>query len=113
MSEVSIDPGRHRVGPGSLSPGRNYTMVWQECREQHPDGYTCSQFCELYRRWKSRQDLLMLQEHKAGRELFLDYAGRTVPVDDVASGEMREAQIFVAVFGEFVLLRGSELGTGR
>ena len=34
-------------------------------------------------------------------------------MDDVPSGETREAQIFVAVLGEFVLLCGSELGTGR
>ena len=74
-------------------------LVWHEYREQHPDGYSYSQYCELYRQWKSRKDLVMLQEHKAGDKAFVDYAGQTVPVDDAATGETREAQIFVAVLG--------------
>ena len=73
--------------------------VWQEYREQHADGYSYSQYCERYRQWKSRQDLVMLQEHKAGEKLFVDYAGQSVPVDDAESGETRKAQVFVAVLG--------------
>ena len=37
--------------------------------------------------------------HVAGERLFVDYAGPTVSVVDAASGEIREAQIFVAVLG--------------
>ncbi len=74
-------------------------LVWHEYREQNPDGYSYSQYCELYRQWKSRQDLVMLQEHKAGDKLFLDYAGQTVPVEDAETGQTREAQVFVAVLG--------------
>ena len=73
--------------------------LWQEYREQQPDGYSYSQYCERYRQWKSRQNLVMLQEHKAGENLFVDYAGQTVAIDDAASGEWREAVIFVAVLG--------------
>jgi len=84
-----------------LKARKNLTLqrVWQEYREQHPDGYSYSQYCERYRQWKSRQNLVMLQEHKAGENLFVDYAGQTVPIDDAASGELREAVIFVAVLG--------------
>jgi transposase len=35
----------------------------------------------------------------AGDKLFIDYAGQTVPVVDAATGEIRPAQIFVAVLG--------------
>lgn len=41
----------------------------------------------------------MRQTHVAGERLFVDYAGQTVPVIDAASGEIRRAQIFVAVLG--------------
>jgi transposase len=41
----------------------------------------------------------MHQLHRAGEKLFVDYAGQTVPVLDRASGEAREAQIFVATLG--------------
>ena len=37
--------------------------------------------------------------HRAGEKLFIDYAGPTVPVVCVSSGEIREASIYVAVLG--------------
>lgn len=73
--------------------------LWQEYREQHPEGYGYSQYCERYRQWKSHQNLVMLQEHKAGEKLFVDYAGQSVPINDASSGELREAVIFVAALG--------------
>jgi transposase len=41
----------------------------------------------------------MRQEHRAGEKLFVDYAGQTVPIIDRDTGEIRPAQIFVAVLG--------------
>ena len=45
------------------------------CPQTHPDGYACSQFCELYRRFRRGVDLVMRQEHKAGEELVVDNGG--------------------------------------
>lgn len=36
---------------------------------------------------------------QAGEQLFVDYAGQTLPVVDLPTGEVREAQVFVAVLG--------------
>jgi len=41
----------------------------------------------------------MRQVHPGGERLFVDYAGQTVPVVDPVSGEIRRAQVFVAVLG--------------
>jgi transposase len=42
----------------------------------------------------------MRQTHVGGDKLFVDYAGHTVPVIiDRPTGEVRQAQIFVAVMG--------------
>jgi len=41
----------------------------------------------------------MRQNHKAGDKLFVDYAGQTVAIVDRHSGELHQAQIFVAVLG--------------
>ena len=42
----------------------------------------------------------MRQTHAAGERLFVDYAGDGVPVViDRLTGEIRKAQIFVAVLG--------------
>ena len=74
-------------------------LLWQEYKEVHPTGYQYSYFCDLYREWAGRLDPPMRQNHKAGEKLFVDYAGQTMPVVDRSSGEVHEAQIFVAVSG--------------
>lgn len=74
-------------------------LLWQEYRERHPEGYSYSRFCERYGAWKGQLDVVMRQSHRAGEKLFVDYAGQTVEVVDPTSGEIREAQIFVAVLG--------------
>ena len=56
-------------------------------------------FCEQYREWAGKLDLVMRQEHRAGEKLFIDYAGQTVPVVDPETGKERQAQVFVAVLG--------------
>jgi len=74
-------------------------LLWHEYRQQQPQGYQYSWFCNHYRHWLGKRDLSMRQTHRAGEKLFVDYAGHTVPVVDEATGEIRSAQIFVAVLG--------------
>jgi len=74
-------------------------LLWVEYREVHPDGYGYSQFCALYRRWAKCLNPSMRMPHKAGEKFFVDYAGQTVSVVNPATGEIRQAQIFVAVLG--------------
>jgi transposase len=74
-------------------------LLWQEYREGNPNGYQYSWFCDHYRAWQGKLDMVMRQDHRAGEKLFVDYAGQTVPVIDLPTGEIREAQIFVAVLG--------------
>jgi transposase len=74
-------------------------LVWQESRESNPEGYGYSRFCDLYRRWLSKLDLVLRQDHRAGEKMFVDYAGATIPIHDPSSGEVRAAAVFVAVLG--------------
>lgn len=74
-------------------------LLWEEYKEAHPDGYQYSQYCELYRRWARKIDVVLRQEHRAGEKMFVDHAGQTVPVVDRETGEIRHASIFVAVLG--------------
>jgi transposase len=41
----------------------------------------------------------MRQEHAAGDKVFVDYSGKKIPIVDRTTGEIREAEIFVAVLG--------------
>lgn len=80
-------------------PGVTRLLLWQEYKAVHPDGWQYSVFCDQYRRWLGNQDLVLRQHHKPGDKCFVDYAGQTVGVIDRATGEVRQAQIFVAVLG--------------
>ena len=41
----------------------------------------------------------MRQDHRAGEKLFVDYAGQPASAIDRRTGEVRPAQVFVAVMG--------------
>lgn len=79
--------------------GVTLTLLWEEYRSQHPGGYQYSRFCDLYREWCGKLATSMRQIHKAGEKMFVDYAGQTLPIVDRSTGEIRAAQIFVAVLG--------------
>lgn len=74
-------------------------LIWQEYKQNDPGGYQYSRFCELYRHWTGKLDLVLRQEHRAGEKLFVDYAGQTVPITDPKTGVVTDASIFVAVLG--------------
>jgi transposase len=74
-------------------------LLREEYRQAHPDGYRYSRFCELYQRWRRKQDGVLRQEHKAGEKLFVDCAGDTIPVYDARGGPVQQAHLFVGVLG--------------
>jgi len=54
----------------------------EECAAVH-----YSRFCDLYRSWLRRQEVVLRQEHRAGEKLFVDFAGDTIPVHPAVAGE--------------------------
>lgn len=80
-------------------PGVTLLLLWEEYRAVHATGYGYSRWCELYRSWEARLSPTMRQSHPAGERLFVDYAGQTAEVLDGGTGEIRAAQVFVAVLG--------------
>lgn len=80
-------------------PGVTLALLWQEYKAIHPDGYRYSWFCQHYRRWAAKLDVVMRQEHRAGEKFFVDYAGQTLDIVDPRTGEIREAELFVSALG--------------
>lgn len=74
-------------------------LLWEEYREQHSDGYGYSQFCDLYKQWNNKVPVSMRQVHKAGEKMFVDYSGLTMGIIDKLTGEITQAEIFVACLG--------------
>jgi len=79
--------------------GVTLQMLWEEYREREPNGYGRSQFYAHYRRWASKLNPTMRQEHKAGEKVFVDWAGKKPEIVDPKTGEVREVELFVACLG--------------
>jgi transposase len=79
--------------------GVTLNLLWHEYKDEHPDGYQLSQFCDIYRQWRKTIDLVMRQEHKAGEKAFSDFAGGTLPIFDEKTGNSTPAHLFVCTLG--------------
>lgn len=80
--------------------GVTIQLLWEEYAQAHPvDHYSYPHFCVLYRQWRGRLSPTMRQTHAPGDKLFVDYCGPTLPIVNSVTGEVSQAQIFVAVLG--------------
>ena len=102
----AVAPSREKPGQRNQSPEPDYgdirhelqtnkhvtlQLLWEEYREKNPDGYRYSRFCDLYRGWLRRQEVVLRQEYRAGEKLFVDYAGDTIPIYHAAAGDAAAA----------------------
>ena len=63
--------------------GVTLQLLWLEYREAHPGGYRYSRFCDRYREWRGRLDVVLRQVYRAGEKAFVGYAGPKFEVVDV------------------------------
>ena len=74
-------------------------ILWGEYRCRYPGGYSYSQFCEYLRHWLKIKDASLHIEQQPGDKLYVDFAGSKMPLADPYTGEIKEVEVFVAVFG--------------
>jgi len=85
--------------------GVTLQLLWVEYQEAvraRNDGsepYQHSQFCERYREWRKKLGVSLRQVHRAGEKVFVDFSGKRPRIIDRATGEMREAELFVMTLG--------------
>lgn len=80
-------------------PGVTLQILWEEYRAVHPDGYGYSRFCELYGVFERKLSPTMRQHHASGDKVFVDYSGKKITVVDPTTGEVKTAELFIAVLG--------------
>jgi transposase len=91
-------PDMERVARDLKKKHVTLQLIWEEYRREHPNGYSYTRLCELYRQWKRTRDPVMRQEHEAGDKMFVDWAGQTLRYTD-EHGVQHEAYMFVVALG--------------
>ena len=74
-------------------------LLWQEFREQEPNGVSYSQAAKLFKAWQKTIRVSMRQIYRAGEKFFVDFCGKTMDIYNPKTGEVQKAQILVGVFG--------------
>jgi transposase len=74
-------------------------LLWLRYKDNNPEGFKYSQFCEHYNRWCLKKNVSMHQEHRAGVNTEVDYAGSTLPLTNPDTGVVRQVPVFVSALG--------------
>jgi transposase len=79
--------------------GVTLQLLWYEYKQQNPDGYQYSYFSEQYRKYLKKLNPVFRNRYRAGEKMFVDFAGQTVDIVSSDTGEVLQAQLFIAVLG--------------
>ena len=79
--------------------GVTLQFLWELYSADCPRGYQYSQFCFHYQRWCDDAELSMHIDHKAGEQMFVDYAGDKLVVINGKTNAEWEVETFVAILG--------------
>ncbi|KAG0178629.1 hypothetical protein DFQ28_003719 [Apophysomyces sp. BC1034] len=71
-------------------------LLWNEYKLHEPDGYGYSWFCKHYERWAASVPVTLRQTLTPGEKLFVAYSGKRFGIVNPDTGEIREAELFVA-----------------
>lgn len=79
--------------------GMTVARQFKEYKSQHPEAFGETSFYHYYNQWSKKVNPTMHIEHKVGDKMYVDFAGVTLPYVDIATGEVKESQVFVAILG--------------
>ena len=69
-------------------------LLWEEeYQEANPDGYRYSRFCELYQRWRRKQDVVLRQQHRPGERMFVDSGPRCEATEMISISRPKYATV--------------------
>lgn len=79
--------------------GVNRWVLWNEYKTRFSDGYQYSQFCHHLKAYLKTQNATLRIEETPGDKLYIDFAGKHMQWVDRSTGEVHQAEIFVAILG--------------
>ena len=72
-------------------------ILWEEYRQQVPDGYSRSQFCDLLRKHEDNKSAVMHFEHSPAELMEFDFAGDPLSYTDPKTGEVIKCSVLVCI----------------
>lgn len=78
-------------------PGFTFQYHYNQYKDQVSDPYGYTQFLEHYKRKYKQIKGSMKLEHQAGKEVFVDFAGKKLHIVDKETGEELAVEVFVAI----------------
>ena len=84
--------------------GVTLALLWKEYDEGTQGGFGYSRFVELFRTWEGAHGFTMIQHHRPGEKIYVDFSGMTITLTDPVTGDPSEAQVFCAATGYSQLL---------
>lgn len=86
-----------KVNQGRNHPGFTFQHHYHEYRQLEPEGYSYTQFMEHYHRQFDQVKGSMKLEHEAGKEVFIDFAGKKLHIVDKQTGEQCPVEVFISL----------------
>lgn len=77
--------------------GVTIKMLYQEYREKYPDGYRHSAFGLKLNQFMLQTSAIGHVEHRAGDQMYVDFAGDRLEVVDEITAEVKKVEVFVAI----------------
>ena len=71
-------------------------LLFEEYKQCHPTGYGKSQFCHHLLVYHRKKDPSMVLNHEPAKQLFVDFAGKSLHYVEQATGEQIACCVFVA-----------------
>lgn len=104
-SHTTIDNKRYNelmlyfegVNKARNHPGFTFLYHYHQYAEQATNPYSYTQYMEHYRRKYPRLKGSMKLDHEAGKEMFIDYAGKKLHIVNKESGEIIPVEVFIAI----------------
>lgn len=91
----ALEPRLERYCSELRKRGVTRQLLWEENRQEFPQGYGYTQFCEYLRQHLNRKDAVMRLPHRPGEQLQVDFAGDKLGYVDMSTGEWISCEVLV------------------
>lgn len=79
--------------------GVNRHVLWEEYKQEYPDGYGYSQFCYHLQQYLKTEQATLHIEQLPGDKLYIDFTGKKLQWVDPYTGEVHPTEVFAAILG--------------